>query len=142
MQTSEATDKIIPAFVKAQGEVGKAVKSSSNPHFKSKYADLEEVFSACRDALKSNGLAVFQTVTCDGEQMRMITRIYHESGQWIEGACPLILAKRDMQGLGSASTYARRYGLMAVMAIAPEDDDGEAASRPAPNGNGKRTPQQ
>jgi hypothetical protein len=124
MKTSENTDKIIPAYIKAEHEVGAVKKTASNPHFRSKYADLEAVMDACSDALANNGLAVWQSIS-DGQ---LITRLFHTSGQWMEGHTPLIVAKNDMQGLGSAFTYARRYGLMAILGIAPEDDDGNAAS--------------
>jgi len=124
MKTSENTDKIIPAYIKAEHEVGAVKKTASNPHFRSKYADLEAVMDACSDALARNGLAVWQSIS-DGQ---LITRLFHTSGQWMEGNTPLIIAKNDMQGLGSAFTYARRYGLMAILGIAPEDDDGNAAS--------------
>ena len=125
MKTSTDTDKIIPAYIKAEHTVGSVKKTASNPHFKSKYADLEAVMEACSEALEKNGLAIWQSVAEEGD--RLITRLYHTSGQWMEGYTPLIIAKNDMQGLGSAYTYARRYGLMAMMGIAPEDDDGNAA---------------
>jgi hypothetical protein len=126
MKTSTDTDKIIPAYIKAEHTIGSVKKTASNPHFKSKYANLEAVMEACSDALDRNGLAIWQSITEEGD--RLITRLYHTSGQWMEGYTPLIIAKNDMQGLGSAYTYARRYGLMAIMGIAPEDDDGNAAS--------------
>ncbi len=125
MKTSTDTDKIIPAYIKAEHAVGSVKKTASNPHFRSKYADLEAVMDACSDALDKNGLAVWQSINEDGD--RLITRLYHTSGQWMEGYTPLIIAKNDMQGLGSAYTYARRYGLMSILGIAPEDDDGNAA---------------
>jgi hypothetical protein len=124
MKTSEQTDKIIPAYIAASHSVGAVKKSATNPHFRSKYADLETVMDACSDTLKAHNLAIWQSVNDD----HMVTRLYHVSGQWMEGYTPLILAKNDMQGLGSAYTYARRYGLMAIMGIAPEDDDGNAAT--------------
>lgn len=127
MKTSEQTDKIIPAFIKAEHEVGSVKKSATNPHFKAKYADLEAVMDACHEALKANGLGVWQSISEDGKSL--VTRLYHESAQWIEGYTPLIVGKNDMQGLGSAYTYARRYGLMSAMGIAPEDDDGNAAAK-------------
>jgi hypothetical protein len=126
MKTSTDTDKIVPAYIKAEHTVGSVKKTASNPHFRSKYANLEAVMEACSEALDKNGLAIWQSITEEGD--RMITRLYHTSGQWMEGYTPLIIAKNDMQGLGSAYTYARRYGLMAIMGIAPEDDDGNAAS--------------
>ena len=127
MLTSEQTDKIIPAFIKAEHAVGAVKKTATNPHFKSKYADLEAVLDACNEALAANDLGVWQSVSLDGAYM--VTRIWHTSGQWMEGYTPLIVGKNDMQGLGSASTYARRYGLMAALGIAPEDDDGNAAAK-------------
>lgn len=137
MQTSENTDKIIPAFISAEHAVGAVKKTASNPHFKSKYADLEAVMDACSEALAANKLAVWQSVSEDGS--RLVTRLYHESGQWLEGYTPLIVGKNDMQGLGSAYTYARRYGLMAALGIAPEDDDGNAAAKsPAPSAQVKQ----
>ena len=126
MLTSEKTDKIIPAFIAAEHAVGAVKKTANNPHFKSKYADLEAVVDACSAALEANKLAIWQSVSEDGA--RLVTRLYHESGQWMEGYTPLIIGKNDMQGLGSAYTYARRYGLMAALGIAPEDDDGNAAT--------------
>jgi hypothetical protein len=130
METSQQTDKIIPAFVAAQAAMEGAKKDSQNLHFKSRYADLESVMQACRAALKENGLAVFQTT--DAEGRTLATRIYHTSGQGLESVTPLIVGKQDMQGFGSAVTYARRYALMAALGIAPEDDDGnEAAKHPA-----------
>lgn len=137
MLTSDKTDKIIPAFIAAEHAVGAVKKTANNPHFKSKYADLEAVMDACGEALKANGLAVWQSVSEDGS--RLVTRLYHDSGQWIEGYTPLIIVKQDMQGLGSAYTYARRYGLMAALGIAPEDDDGNAAVKtPANTAPGKQ----
>lgn len=135
MLTSEATDKIIPAFIKAEHAVGAVKKSANNPHFKSKYADLEAVVDACSEALEKNNLGYWQSVSLDGTTM--ITRIWHESGQWMEGYTPLIVGKNDMQGLGSASTYARRYGLMSALGIAPEDDDGNAAAKSPADAKGK-----
>ena len=125
MNTSEDIAEISKAFVKAVSEFGVAVKDATNPFFKSKYADLGSVNDACREGLKNNDLAVFQNV--DGEKNILTTRLCHSSGQWMENSIPLIVAKNDMQGLGSAITYARRYGLMCALGIAPEDDDGNAA---------------
>ena len=124
---SETIDAISAALAKAQGEIEGATKSSENPHFRSKYADLGNVWDACRGPLTKNGLAIHQGVRGDGE-MRLVTTILHASGQWIEDdGMPLLLDKQNMQGLGSALTYARRYGLMGAVGIAPEDDDGNAA---------------
>ena len=140
MKTSDTTDKIIPAYIAAEHAVEAVHKTANNPHFKSKYADLETVMDACGEALKANDLAVWQSVSEDGHYL--VTRLYHKSGQWIEGYTPLIVDKNTMQGLGSAYTYARRYGLMAALGIAPEDDDGNAATQNAPKQQQKAAPKQ
>lgn len=132
MQTSETIDKIAPAFVKAQAACNGAKKSSNNPHFKSKYADLSAVWGACEEALEANALAVVQGLgeVIDGK-LHIETMLLHSSGQWLKSLASIPLPKSDPQGYGSASTYARRYTLAAMMGIVQEDDDGNAASKPA-----------
>lgn len=134
MRTSESINEIAAALAKAQGAIEGAVKGKENPHFRSKYADLGAVWDACREHLSKNGIAVVQPINVVESPDRtaavqvVLTRLVHGSGQWIEdGGTPLLLSKQDMQGLGSAITYARRYGLMSMVGIAPEDDDGNAA---------------
>ena len=112
--------------------MGKALKSSNNPHFKSKYADLASVMDACLPALNANGIAVIQPAIGDVGWFVETIFIHGESGEQLSCKVPLIVSKHDMQGYGSASTYARRYGLMAMAGIAPEDDDGNAAAKAAP----------
>lgn len=141
MRTSETINEIAAALAKAQGAIEGAVKGKENPHFRSKYADLGAVWDACREQLAKNAIGVVQSVThtaVDAPEgaLRsfMLTRLVHGSGQWIEdGGVPLLLSKNDMQGLGSALTYSRRYGLMAMVGIAPEDDDGNAAVSSKPH---------
>ncbi len=126
---------LIGALSKAQAEIEGAVKAGENPHFRSRYADLGNVWAACRGPLTQNGLAIHQAVRVNGDMpftdqrtVRLVTRVMHSSGQWLEDdGIPLLLDKQNMQGLGSALTYARRYGLMAAVGIAPEDDDGNAS---------------
>jgi hypothetical protein len=122
--------KIAAAFVKAQRAFGPALKTSSNPHFRSRYADLSACVEAVIDALNDNGIALIQkTYECkDGVMVETI--FVHESGEVMEGGILHVPAvKHDAQGFGSALTYARRYSLQAACGIAPEDDDGNAASR-------------
>lgn len=128
MITSEQVDKIFPALIKAQSEMGNAKKTTSNPFFKSKYADLAELIEVSKDTLIKNGLAIIQSPTGDGVKMSVTARIIHESGQWIEDAITLTPTKNDPQQAGSAITYARRYQLAALLNIAQEDDDGNTAS--------------
>ena len=123
---------IFQALAAAQAQMGKAIKDSVNPAFRSKYADLSSVMDACLPALNANGIAVYQP-TIDDDAGRFVETIFaHESGETLKCRVPLIVQKNDMQGYGSAVTYARRYGLMCMAGIAPEDDDGNAAAKAAP----------
>lgn len=125
---------IYTALAKAQADMGRAIKQSTNPHFRSKYADLGNVMDACMPALNENGISVHQPFI-QGELGHSVRTVlsHGESNTSIECDVPLLLGKQDMQGLGSAITYARRYGLMAMTGIAPEEDDGNAATKAAPN---------
>ena len=125
--------KIASALVKAQKAFGPALKTSSNPHFRSRYADLSACVEAVIDALNNNGIAMMQRVTPSDTGVIVETMLIHESGETISnGQLHVPASKHDAQGYGSALTYARRYSLMAACGIAPEDDDGNAASkRPA-----------
>lgn len=121
---------IASAIVKAQRAFGPALKTSSNPHFRSKYADLSACVEAVIDSLNDNGIALLQqTHECDNGVI-VETVFVHESGETLSaGKLHVPAAKNDPQGYGSALTYARRYSLMAACGIAPEDDDGNAASQ-------------
>jgi len=103
-----------------------ARKDSTNPFFKSKYADLQAIYMAVREPLTKNELAVIQT-TETLDTLNVVTTLVHSSGQWIRGYMPVINTKGDAQGMGSAITYARRYSLAAIAGIAQMDDDGNAA---------------
>jgi hypothetical protein len=125
---------IATAFVKAQRDFAPALKTSTNPHFKSKYADLAACVEAVIDALNTNGIAMIQRTHDDETGVTVETVFIHESGETIEsGRLHVPAAKNDPQGYGSALTYARRYSLMAACGIAPEDDDGNSASRKPKN---------
>lgn len=124
--------QLAAAFVKAQRAFAPALKQSTNPHFKSRYADLAACVEAVMGALNDNGIALIQNTHEDdtGTGVIVETMFLHESGEvmccgWL--AVPA--ARQDPQGYGSALTYARRYSLMAACGIAPEDDDGNAASK-------------
>jgi hypothetical protein len=121
--------KIAAALVKAQQAFGPALKTATNPHFRSKYADLSACVEAVIDSLHQNGIALLQqTHECDSGVM-VETVFLHESGEtYSAGKLHVPASKHDAQGYGSALTYARRYSLMAACGIAPEDDDGNAAA--------------
>ena len=130
MRTSETITKISTALLQAQKSLTFASKNSKNPHFKNTYADLSAVIDAVKPALNEAGIVFLQTPTpSDNGYLFLTTRLIHESGEWIEDTATCPLPKQDPQGYGSALTYARRYSLMAACGIAPEDDDGNSASR-------------
>lgn len=122
-------NKIAPAFVAAKKAFGPALKDKANPAFRSKYADLGACIDAVEDALLANGIACYHESTEDPNGITVECILLHESGETIRGGKLHVPAvKHDPQGFGSAMTYARRYSLMAVCGIAPEDDDGNAAA--------------
>jgi len=123
---------IAAAFVKAKRAFGPALKDRTNPAFKSKYADLGACLDAVDDALLANGIALLQETFEDLTGVTVETVFLHESGETLRGGKFHVPAsKQDPQGYGSALTYARRYSLQAACGIAPEDDDGNAASNQA-----------
>lgn len=122
--------QIATALVKAQKAFGPALKSSSNPHFKSRYADLAACVEAVMDSLNDNGIAMIQRCSESDSGVIVETVFIHESGETLDcGKLHVPAVKHDPQGYGSALTYARRYSLMSACGIAPEDDDGNAASK-------------
>jgi len=130
MQKSEQLNELATALAKAQGELEGAKMDGTNPFFHAKYATLSSVWDACRKALSSNGLSVVQTcsVYAGEENLIVETTLLHSNGQWISGEIRMKPSKDDPQGIGSAITYARRYGLSAIVGICPEDDDAESAT--------------
>jgi len=121
---------IATALVKAQKEFGPALKTATNPHFRSKYANLSNCVEAVIDALNNNGIFLLQK-NYDHQNGIMVETVFvHESGEMLEcGIVHFPATKKDPQGYASALTYGRRYSLMAACGIAPEDDDGNKASR-------------
>lgn len=133
IQKSEQIAALAAALSKAQSAMEAAAKGKINPHFKSKYADLGSVWDAIREPLTANGLSIIQLpITNEAGGVQLSTILMHSSGEWIEATYGLPPTKADPQGFGSAITYMKRYALSG-MGVAPEDDDGNAASRR--NGN-------
>jgi hypothetical protein len=138
MYQSESITLIAKALVKAQTSMSNAVKSATNPFFKSKYADINSVREACIPALNENGICALQpTVEIDGKPF-VKTLLIHESGEWIAGFTEIICGKQnDAQSHGSGLSYARRYGLQSMVNLGSEDDDGNAAVKAKPVENSK-----
>jgi hypothetical protein len=124
---------IAAALVKAQKEFGPALKTSTNPHFRSRYADLSACIEAVIDALNNNGIYLMQLTDEHDGGVKVSTTFIHESGEQLSGGTLFMPAsKHDAQGFGSALSYARRYSLMAACGIAPEEDDGNHATKTTP----------
>ena len=132
MLKSENINELGSALAKAQGAIEGALKDTANPFFKTKYADLSSVWDACRQQLTVNGLSIVQTPTEAESGIGVETMLIHSSGQWLSNTFTMPVSKADAQGVGSAITYARRYALAAMVGVAPEDDDGNAATKAAP----------
>lgn len=133
MNKSESIAALASALAKAQGQIKGAKKDSTNPHFRSKYADLASIVEAIQTPLSANGISYIQlTIPSERDEVQVETILAHSSGEWISGVIAVPVSKSDAQGYGSALTYARRYGLSAAVGVAPEDDDGNAAAKAAP----------
>lgn len=118
--------ELITALTNARAEFKAVVKNKTNPHFKNSYADLDAILEAITPALCKHELLVSQVVEGD----RLLTRVFHSSGNYLESSYPLPYVA-DPQRMGASLTYARRYSLSAILSVASEDDD---------NGNSAATP--
>lgn len=127
METSESINELAEALAKAQAEMKAAPKDSTNPHFRSRFADLATCMATATPVLSKHGLALIQATARSAESFELVTRLAHKSGQWVQARWPLPLSGKP-QEMGSALTYARRYTLAIVGLVTDEDDDAEAAS--------------
>jgi hypothetical protein len=127
MNKSESIAALSAALAKAQAEMSNASKTSENPHFKSKYADLAEVLNTVRPVMAKHGIAIIQMPSFVSGVASVETLMTHSSGEWISNICSAPVSKQDAQGVGSAITYLRRYSLAAFAGVAQEDDDGNSA---------------
>ena len=134
MNKSENITDLAAALCLAQAEMGGATKNSTNPHFKSSFADLASVISVIKPAFFKHGLSFIQLpITSEGGKgIGVSTMLMHSSGQWIEGEYLLPLEKVTPQGAGAAITYARRYGLVSLVGIPQVDLDAEDISVQVP----------
>jgi hypothetical protein len=123
---------IATAFIKAKKAFSPALKTATNPHFKSRYADLSACVEAVDDAFLSAGIVMYQETFESDDGVTVETVLLHESGEMIRcGKLHMPASKNDAQGFMSALTYCRRGSLMSACGIAPEDDDGNAAVKSA-----------
>ena len=134
MNKSDSIKELALALHKAQVKIKFAKKETSNPFFKSKYADLSSVVDAVKPALNAEGIVFLQGVSGVENGVAVETVLLHVSGEWMSSTLEIPASKHDAQGYGSAITYGRRYGLQAMCGVPTEDDDGNAASASAPKG--------
>lgn len=125
MNSSDSINNLSAALVKAQSEMGGAVKDSKNPFFKSNYADLTSVIKAVKEPFANNGLGYVQFPINDGQSVGVVTRLIHESGEWLEQEFSTPLQKVDPQSVGALISYYRRFCLQSMAGIPSVDDDGE-----------------
>ena len=124
----------LTAFAAAQAQMGSAFKNAKNPFLKNKYADLTAIQNAVYPAFHANGFVIMQSPGKDEFGPFVETTFAHISGDKYSGKVYLEYKANDMQSLGGAITYARRYGLASISGVPIEDDDGNAATgRGAPN---------
>ena len=126
MQTSNEINELAAAMAIAQGQMGAAYKNSSNPHFKSSFADLASISDVIKQPLSDNGLSVVQFPINNEQGVAITTRVMHKSGQWIEESFGIKPVKAGPQEYGSLISYFRRYALAAIFAIPQTDDDANA----------------
>ena len=129
MNMSSSIKELATALAAAQAEIENASKNSKNDHFKNRYADLAEVLNTVRPVLARHKLSVAQFPSLADGMVSVETILMHASGEWISGIASAPLSKPDAQGVGSATTYLRRYSLAALAGVAQEDDDGNGAMR-------------
>lgn len=128
MNKSESIKEIAPALLKAQKGIKAALKDSTNPHFKSKYADLSSVIDAVKEHLNGQDITFLQGIVPAEHGVGVETMLLHKSGEWLSSILEIPASKQDAQGYGSAITYGRRYGLQSMCGVPAEDDDGNAAT--------------
>jgi hypothetical protein len=150
MHCTASIAELADALSIAQGQIDAASKGSVNPYFKSKYADLNALREAIREPLAANGLSIMQFASTHNDSVSVETMLAHSSGEYVSSTLSLPVGRKfdkdgnmlplDVQSIGSAITYARRYALSAILSLAADDDDGNAAVGSAPPRQPKSSP--
>lgn len=138
MKMTETISELANALAKAQGAIDDASKTSANPFFKSKYADLAAVRAVIREPLAVNDLAIIQAPRVVEGGAEVETFIMHKSGEFMSETLFMPAGKSDAHGYASAITYARRIGLMSLLCLASYDDDGNTAVESVKNAPPKK----
>lgn len=130
IKSSEEIGKLVLALSKAQSGFDKAYKTTGNPFFNSKYADLATIIASTREHLCENELAIMQFAEGNHLKVSVTTKLCHSSGEWFESKIEAVPKKPDCQQQGSVITYLRRYSMSAILGIAQEDDDANSQIHP------------
>lgn len=142
MKHSDSIKELAAALAKAQGDIKAVAKDRTNPHFRNKYATLDAIMDAVRQPLAKQGLSILQGTEREDGGVCVVTRLVHSSGEWVESGVLVPVDKQNAQGVGSALTYGRRYGVSAMLALATdEDDDGTAAGQAKPEKKAEKKPE-
>jgi len=142
MNTEHGNAEFYAAFAKAQGEMSNVMKDSTNPHFKSDYASLASVLDTVRSVLSKHDIAFFQDTAFDGSMVTVSTLLAHKGGGHISCESSCVPKNHNEQGIGTATTYMRRYGLSAMTGVAQADDDGEGSKHSTPPAPAIRKPKE
>lgn len=133
MQKSEKLNELAKAICAVQAKIQTITKDSRNPFFNSEYAQLDTYLENILPITSAEGIAVIQTHDIINDSIYVETMLLHVSDQWVTGKIRLLIGKQDMQQIGSATTYARRIGLAAILGLAEtKDDDGNTVSNVKP----------
>ncbi|HHZ93966.1 MAG TPA: hypothetical protein EYN67_00015 [Flavobacteriales bacterium] len=128
MEKSESIKNIAVAMCEVQASMESASKSSDNPFFNSKYADLSEVLRCIKGIIPSKNLSFMQMPSFESGVVSVETIVMHSTGEWISSTSASPISKSNPQGVGDAITYLRRYSLAAIFGLAQQDDDGNSNS--------------
>jgi hypothetical protein len=140
MKMSDTIAELATALAKAQGQIDDASKSADNPYYKSRYADLAAVRAVIREPLATNDLAIIQAPRVVQGGAEVETMLVHKSGEYMSETLFMPAGKSDPHGYASAITYARRIGIMSLLALAAYDDDGNTAVDSVKNAPEKKKP--
>jgi hypothetical protein len=135
MKMSETIAELATALSKAQGQIDAALKGSINPHFKSKYADLNALREAIREPLSVNDLSIIQLPRTAAGAVEIETMLLHKSGEFISEVLQMPYGQNTPQAIGSALSYCRRYSLSSILNLSADDDDGNAATEATKQSN-------
>jgi len=127
---SDNCAELFKALATAQGQMGRAYKTATNPAFRTKYSDLASILEAVLPSYNAAGIAISQHPVLDGDLVHCTTMLLHESGQWMRSVCTMpVSGKKDAHAVGSAISYVRRYTLASICGVIQADDDGNAATQ-------------